>query len=81
MRVAILTISDSVSRGIREDASGPALREHCRQFGWDVISEAVLPDEPVSIRERLVSLADGGAVELVLTTGGLYAYFKKRHWL
>jgi molybdopterin adenylyltransferase len=70
MRIAILTISDSVSRGIRADASGPALRERCRELGWDVISEAVLADEPVSIREQLVSLADGGAVELILTTGG-----------
>jgi len=70
MRVAILTISDTVSRGTRTDASGPALRERCLQLGWEIVSEAVLPDEPVTIRERLVSLADGGAAELVLTTGG-----------
>jgi molybdopterin adenylyltransferase len=70
MRVAILTISDSVSRGTSKDASGPALRERCLQLGWDVISQAVLADEPVSIREYLVSLADGGVAELVLTTGG-----------
>jgi len=70
MRVAILTISDSVSKGVREDASGPALRERCRQLGWEVIAEAVLPDEPVSIRERLVSLSVGRAAELILTTGG-----------
>ena len=70
MRVAILTVSDSVARGIRQDASGPALRERCLQLGWEVVSEAVLPDEPVSIREKLVSLADGGVAELVLTTGG-----------
>jgi molybdopterin adenylyltransferase len=70
MRVAILTISDSVSRGIREDASGPALRERCGQLGWKVIAEQVLADEAVSIREWLVSLADGGAAELILTTGG-----------
>ena len=70
MRVAILTISDSVSRGKREDTSGPALRERCRQLGWNVIAEQVLADEAVSIREWLVSLADGGTAELVLTTGG-----------
>jgi molybdopterin adenylyltransferase len=70
MRVAILTISDTVSRGTRADASGPAVRERCLQLGWQVVSEAVLPDERVSIRERLVSLADGGVAELVLTTGG-----------
>jgi len=46
MRVVILTISDSVSRGVRGDASGPALRERCLQLGWDVVAQAVLPDEP-----------------------------------
>ncbi len=70
MRVVILTISDSVSQGVRSDASGPALRERCRQLGWDVVAEAVLPDDPALIREQLVSLADGGRAELILTTGG-----------
>jgi len=70
MRVAILTISDSVSRGTRKDASGPCLRERCAQLGWDVVSEAVLPDEPEAIRDCLASLADGGATDLILTTGG-----------
>ena len=70
MRVVILTISDSVSRGVRGDASGPALRERCLQLGWDVVAEAVLPDEPASIRERLISLVNDGAAELILTTGG-----------
>ena len=70
MRVAILTISDSVSRGTNKDASGPNLRERCAQLGWDVVAEAVLPDEPAAIRDRLVSLADGGEADLILTTGG-----------
>jgi molybdopterin adenylyltransferase len=70
MRVAILTVSDSVSRGTHKDASGPGLRERCAQLGWDVVSEAVLPDEPASLRDRLVSLADSGAADLILTTGG-----------
>src|SRR5260370_2494599 len=70
MRVVILTISDSVSEGAREDASGPALRERCRQLEWDVVAEAVLPDEPALIRERLVSLSEGGRAELILSSGG-----------
>src|SRR4030088_414768 len=70
MRVVILTISDSVSRGVRGDASGPALRERCLQLGWDVVAQAVLPDEPASIRERLVSLVNDGPAELIFTTCG-----------
>jgi molybdopterin adenylyltransferase len=70
MRVAILTISDSVSQGKYADASGPALRDRSKALGWEVVSEMVLPDDPVSVREWLVSTADGGAADLILTTGG-----------
>ena len=70
MRVAILTISDSVSKGANKDASGPALRERCAQRGWEITAEVVLPDEPEAIRDRLTFLADSGAADLILTTGG-----------
>lgn len=70
MRVAIVTISDSVSRGTSKDASGPGVRDRCAQLGWEVVSEQVLPDEPVEIRGRLVSIAEGGSADLILTTGG-----------
>jgi molybdenum cofactor synthesis domain-containing protein len=70
MRVTILTISDSVSRGTHKDASGPSVRERCAQLGWDVVTEVVLPDEPVAIRDCLEFLADSGATDLILTTGG-----------
>src|SRR5580700_4827254 len=70
MRVAILTISDSVSRGTHRDASGPGLRERCAQLGWQVVSESLLADDPAAIRDLLISLADSGGAELILTTGG-----------
>ena len=70
MRVAILTISDSVSRGTHKDASGPGLRERCTQLGWQVVSESLLADDPPAIRDLLISLADSGAADLILTTGG-----------
>src|SRR4029077_14105209 len=70
MRVAILTISDSVSRGTHKDASGPNLRERCAQLGWEVVAEVILPDEPAAIRDRLMFLADSDATDLILTTGG-----------
>jgi molybdopterin adenylyltransferase len=70
MRVAILTISDSVSQGAHKDASGPGLRERCARLGWEVVSETVLPDEPPAIRDHLIRLADSAAADLILTTGG-----------
>lgn len=70
MRVAVLTISDTVSRGEREDLSGPAVVAVCRGLNWEVTSVLRVPDDPASIRELLRELADSGRVDLILTTGG-----------
>src|SRR3984957_13833820 len=70
MRVAILTISDSSSRGERADRSGPSVRDRCVNLGWQVVSEAVLPDDRAQIGERLKQIADAGSADLILTTGG-----------
>jgi molybdopterin adenylyltransferase len=70
MRVAILTISDSVARGEREDLSGPAVVEYCRSLKWEIVSSLRVADEPADIREQLRALADKNRVDLILTTGG-----------
>jgi molybdopterin adenylyltransferase len=70
MRVAVLTISDTVSRGEREDLSGPAVVTVCRGLGWEVTSVLRVSDDAANIREQLRELADSGRVDLVLTTGG-----------
>ncbi len=70
MRVALVTVSDSVSHGQREDRSGPALDERCRTLGWQVFSSLVVPDEAGVIQVRLIELADSGRFDLILTTGG-----------
>jgi molybdopterin adenylyltransferase len=70
MRVAILTISDSSSRGERPNLGGPTMRERCLNLGWQIVSETVLPDERIQIYEQLKKIADSGAVDLILTTGG-----------
>ena len=70
IRVAILTISDSSSRGERANLGGPTVRERCLNLGWQVASEAVLPDELAKISSALKSIADSGAADLILTTGG-----------
>ncbi|HTP30584.1 MAG TPA: MogA/MoaB family molybdenum cofactor biosynthesis protein [Candidatus Acidoferrales bacterium] len=67
---AVLTISDSVSAGTREDLSGPAVRERLEQLGWQVSVAEVVPDVAVDISRRLAALADGGAVSAIFTTGG-----------
>src|SRR3954469_9739880 len=70
MRVAILTISDSVSQGKGADRSGPAVAERCQALGWEIASTQVLPDDRITIEKLLTSLADSGSNNLILTTGG-----------
>ena len=70
MRVAVLTISDTVSNGERVDLSGPAVVQRCRELGWEVTSSLKCSDDPGQIRSHLRQLADSRHVELILTTGG-----------
>jgi molybdenum cofactor synthesis domain-containing protein len=70
IKVSILTISDSVVRGTREDASGPAIREHCEKLGWLLADEDVVPDDENAIARRLEIWADSSAASVILTTGG-----------
>jgi len=70
MRVAVVTVSDSVSRGERQDRSGPGLAERCRALGWQVISCEAVSDDRDVLENRLAALANSAFVDLVLTTGG-----------
>jgi molybdenum cofactor synthesis domain-containing protein len=70
MRVAVLTVSDSVSRGNSEDRSGPAVVEACRGRQWEVSATAVLPDDREQIEAKLRKWADSGSYDVILTTGG-----------
>jgi molybdenum cofactor synthesis domain-containing protein len=70
MRVAVLTISDSVSRGEREDLSGPAVVAVCRGLNWEIVETLHVSDDLAAVRDKLRALADSGRVDLLLTTGG-----------
>jgi molybdopterin adenylyltransferase len=70
LRVAVVTVSDSVSQSKRQDQSGPAVGERCVALGWKVMSTHVVSDDSAVIQVRLRDLADSGQVDLVLTTGG-----------
>lgn len=70
IRAAVVTVSDKGHAGIREDASGPALRGLLEELGAEVAPIYLVPDEQDQIEALLVRLADSGDVDLVLTTGG-----------
>ena len=67
--VGIITISDRASAGDYADLGGPALKLEAEKRGWEVQSEAVIPDELVRIQEAIRAFSAQGC-GLILTTGG-----------
>ena len=65
---AVVTVSDSSSRGERADLSGPAVADLLRRYGFEVMHQQVIPDEQEAIESALMSLSD--EVQLIVTTGG-----------
>jgi molybdopterin adenylyltransferase len=68
VRAAVLTVSDGVVAGTREDLSGDLLAERLAGAGFDLAERRTVPDEADEIEEALRELA--GGADLVLTTGG-----------
>jgi molybdopterin adenylyltransferase len=67
--VGIITISDRVSTGEYKDLGGPALKDFSEKAGWQILGEAVVPDDLNRIQEAIRSFANQGC-GLILTTGG-----------
>jgi molybdenum cofactor synthesis domain-containing protein len=67
---AIVTASDGVGHGTREDASGDALAERLAAEGFEVVDRVVVPDERDAIAGALRRLADDTGVGVVVVTGG-----------
>jgi molybdenum cofactor synthesis domain-containing protein len=65
---AVVTVSDSRSRGDQEDQSGPALVGALEKLRFSVTQRKVIPDDKIQIQNLLVQLTR--EVHLVVTTGG-----------
>jgi molybdenum cofactor synthesis domain-containing protein len=65
----ILTVSDSVSQGSRQDGSGDELARALVGHGFQVVARRVVPDGVVPVAAALVELT-GNFAGLVITTGG-----------
>jgi molybdopterin adenylyltransferase len=65
--VFVLTVSDGVAAGVREDAGGAAVADRLEGLGF-AVERATVPDERPRIEEALVTAA--ARHPLVVTTGG-----------
>jgi molybdopterin adenylyltransferase len=67
VKAAVLTVSDGVAEGTRDDKSGDLLVKLLAAEGYEV-ARRVVPDDRDAIADAIAALADEAA--LVLTTGG-----------
>jgi molybdopterin adenylyltransferase len=65
---AVLTVSDSCSRGEKVDLSGPAVAETLVRRNFQVLLRSIVADERAPIHEKLIELCR--SARLVVTTGG-----------
>ena len=65
----VLTVSDGVVHGTRQDKSGEALESHLTGAGWTVVERIVSEDGEHPVAETLTRLAEGFH-GLIVTTGG-----------
>ena len=65
---AVITVSDSSSRGDRADLSGPAVAAALEAKGFHILAREIVHDEKNAIEDILIRLS--GKARLVVTTGG-----------
>ena len=68
-RAHVITVSDGVSAGTRDDLSGPALLDLLKRARFQVSGPEVVPDAEDRISDAIVASVVAGA-DLVVTTGG-----------
>ncbi|NIR46530.1 MAG: MogA/MoaB family molybdenum cofactor biosynthesis protein [Gemmatimonadetes bacterium] len=70
IRVAVLTVSDGVAAGTREDVSGRTAVDWIDRQGWSLVEHRVAPDERAVVTRMLTEWSDTTDVDLILTLGG-----------
>jgi molybdopterin adenylyltransferase len=69
-RAGVLTLSDKGSIGLRQDLSGPIIKEILTGLSISVEMTEIIPDDYAIICDRLISWCDEYGLDLILTTGG-----------
>ena len=69
LHAKVLTVSDGVVHGTRDDASGRALVEQLTAAGFEVVEHRVTPDGANEVAAVLTDMTNGFA-GLVVSTGG-----------
>ncbi|ACJ16178.1 molybdenum cofactor biosynthesis protein B [Thermococcus onnurineus NA1] len=68
-KFAVITVSDTASRGEKEDASGKFLVEALKESGNENVHYTIVPDEKLAIIKAVIESIEKGA-DVIVTTGG-----------
>lgn len=69
MKAGIITVSDKGSKGLREDTSGPLIKEMLRTIGCEAVEYTIIPDEREIISSEIVKMSELN-LNFIFTTGG-----------
>ena len=69
-RAVVITVSDTCSRGEKEDRSGPALAEALELAGMEIHARDLVPDDHSTIKSVLQKYLKDESAHLIVTTGG-----------
>jgi molybdopterin adenylyltransferase len=70
IRTVILTISDSCSKGTRQDTSGQTIIDILPKEKYQIYQKKIIPDDYQEIARELVYFSDNDSIDVVFTTGG-----------
>lgn len=70
VRVGVLTVSDGVAAGTREDVSGVLIEAWAVEQGFEIAHRSVVPDGSAPVSTILACWADAGTCDVIVTTGG-----------
>jgi len=66
----VITVSTGIAAGKREDTSGQILRDGLTQLGLTTSDGGIIPDDRLTIQQRVIRHCDFENVSLVVFTGG-----------
>lgn len=69
-RVAVITLSDTASKGERIDESGKVIVDIAKKNGFEIVFTKIIPDDGDMLTQLLCELCDEDQADLILTTGG-----------
>jgi molybdenum cofactor synthesis domain-containing protein len=70
IKAAVLTISDSCSKGQQEDVSGQTIKNILTENNFEVCEKRIVADDGERITAELMCYSDEAGVDVVFTTGG-----------